>query len=338
MKEYIKKVFEKKDLSYDEAYNAMESIVRNVATDSQIAAFLVALALKGETPEEISAFVNVLKKYAIRVNPNINDILIDTCGTGADKIKTINVSTIAAIVASAAGCYVAKHGNRAVTSKVGSADLLEALGVKIEMDSKGVEKMIEETKFGFIFAPKYHIALKNVAKIRREIGVRTVFNILGPLSNPANVRAQLLGVFTSKIMDKIAEVLKLLGVNHAMVVHGLEGIDEISISNKTLIYEVKNDKIDSYYIEPEDLGLEKGKISEILGGDLNYNKEIAIKILKNEDNTSRKNFVIINAGAAIYIANKAKDLKEGIEIAKNVIEEGLAFNKLNEIIEYSNKL
>ncbi len=337
MKEYIKKVFEKENLSEKDAMDAMEKIIKGEASDAQISAFLVSLALKGETPEEIAGFVKILKKYAIKVNPKINETLIDTCGTGADKIKTINVSTIAAIVASASGCYVAKHGNRAVTSKVGSADLLEGLGVRIDLEPRIVERMIEETRFGFIFAPKYHIALKNVAKIRREIGVRTVFNILGPLSNPANVQSQLLGVFDRSFMKKIAEVLRLLNVKKALVVHGAEGIDEISITNKTYVFEVSGNRIEEYEISPEDFGLNRGKLEEIIGGDLEYNKEVTLKILKNEDKSSRRDFVLINAGAAIYVSGIAKDIREGIEIARNTIEEGLAYKKLNEIIEFSTK-
>ncbi len=335
LREYIEKVVCGEDLNQNEAENAMKIIMSGDADEIQISGFLTALRAKGETVDEIAAFAKVMRNFAERIHPKVDGTIVDTCGTGGDKVKTINVSTISAIITASSGAYVAKHGNRAVTSKSGSADLLEALGVKIDLNPKDVERLIENIRIGFMFAPIFHKAMKNVANVRKRLGIRTVFNILGPLTNPANADAQLLGVFDKDLTEKIAEVLSKLGVKRAMVVHGLEGLDEISITTKTKVSELKNGKIETYYIEPEDFKLKKADIEDILAKDLEYNTIKALKVIKGIEKGAVRDIVLINSGAAIYLAGISKSVEEGIEIAKNIIEEGKAYDKLVELIKES---
>lgn len=336
LKSFISKVVERGVLSESEAYEAMKLIMSGAATEAQIAGFLVALRMRseeGESVEEIAGFAKAMREFSIKISPKVDGALLDTCGTGGDKIKTFNISTVAAFVTAGAGISVAKHGNRSVTSKAGSADVLEALGVNINLEPAKVEKVIEKIGIGFMFAPLFHPAMKYAAKPRKELGIRTVFNILGPLTNPANASSQLLGVFDPSIVEKLANVLKLLGAKKAMVVHGEEGLDEISNFGKTLVGEVENNKIELYDIEPEDFGLRRGKIANILGGEAGYNAELCKKILSNEEKGEKLDIVLLNAGAGIYVSGKTTTIKEGVEVAKNVIKEGKALKKLELLIK-----
>lgn len=336
LKTFIKKVVEGHNLAREEAGMAMDIIMQGNATPSQIAAFLVALHTKGETIEEISGFADKMRAHAINIYPH-NKNLVDTCGTGGDRSGTINISTFAAFVAAGAGVAIAKHGNRSVSSKCGSADVLEAMGVKVDLDPKQVENCINEIGIGFIFAPIFHKAMRFSAPTRKEIGISTVFNILGPLTNPAHANAQLLGVFHEELTNIIAQVLKNLKVKRALVVHGSDGLDEITTTNTTKITELKNKKIRTYFIKPKDLGIKKAKLSQIMGGTKEENAKIGIEILKGEEKGAKRDIVLINAAAVIYVSGLAKDLKQGFEMAKKSLDNGAALKKLQELINFSNQ-
>ncbi|MBU0671777.1 MAG: anthranilate phosphoribosyltransferase [Candidatus Margulisbacteria bacterium] len=336
IKESIKKVVEGKDLTREEAALTMDTIMRGDATPSQIASFITALRIKGETPDEITGCAEKMREHAINIFPTRQN-LVDTCGTGGDISGTFNISTVSALVTAGAGIGVAKHGNRSVSSRCGSADVLEALGIKIDIEPKKVEECINTVGIGFIFAPKFHKAMKFAMPSRKEIGIRTVFNILGPLTNPARATAQVLGVFHPDLTETMAEVLSNLGVERALVVHGMDGLDEISISDKTKVSHLKNKKIENYLIRPEDFGAHKAGKDEILGGTVNDNAEIALAILRGEDKGAKRNIVLINAAAAIFISGKAKDLKEGYKLAAEAIDSGAANRKLEELIAKTNK-
>jgi len=328
----IGKLVERKDLTEDEAESAMKCIMSGEATPAQIGSFLTALRLKGETVEEITSFARVMREFAARINPRVDGILVDTCGTGGDKIKTFNISTAVALVAAGAGIPIAKHGNRSVTSKAGSADVLEALGVKIDLAPSEVERCIEEIGFGFMFAPVFHGAMKYATPVRREIGIRTVFNILGPLTNPANAQAQILGVYDRDLTEVLANVLVGLGVKHAMVVHGLDGLDEISNLGRTQISEVKDGEVRTYTVEPEDFGFDSAKPEDIKGYDREGNAVLMIKLLKGDDGP-RRNVVLMNSAAAMIVGGKASDFREGVEVAGEVIDSGKAYEKLRALIK-----
>jgi anthranilate phosphoribosyltransferase len=334
IKEAISKVVEREDLGPEEARLVMEDIMSGSASDAQIASFLTALRMKGESVEEIVSFVQVMREHASIIAPNVEEPLIDTCGTGGDTIKTFNISTISAFVAAGAGLAVAKHGNRAVSSKAGSADVLEALGLDLMLEPERVCACIEHVGIGFMFAPVFHPAMKYALGPRREIGIRTVFNILGPLANPAKVQAQVLGVYDAALVEKMANVLKGLGVKHANVAHGLDGLDEISPVGETTIAELKDGKILTYSIEPEDLGLERAKAEEIEGGDAEENARIAVHILKGHKGAKR-NAVLMNAAAALVVGGRATDLKEGFELASHSIDSGAAYKKLEALIQFA---
>lgn len=336
IKQAIKKVVEHQDLTRAEAAQTMDTIMKGEATPSQIAAFITALRIKGETPDEITGCAEKMREHAATIKPKQKD-LVDTCGTGGDVSGTINISTISAIVTAAAGVPVAKHGNRSVSSKCGSADVLEALGVKIDLEPKKVEECISQIGIGFIFAPKFHAAMRFAMPSRKEIGIRTVFNILGPLTNPANASAQVLGVFKPELTETMAKVLGNLGVKQALVVHGLDGLDEISISDRTKVSHLKDGKVKNYTIEPKDFGVKKATRKEILGGTTQENAEIALKIIKGEDKGAKRNVVLINSAAAILAGGKAKDLKEGFKLAAQAIDSGAAAKKLDEWIAFTNK-
>ncbi len=335
MKEFISRVVEGKDLSEEEAEQAMRLIMSGKATPAQIASFLTALRMKGETIEEIAAFARVMREFAARINPSVDGRLVDTCGTGGDRVKTFNISTIAAFVVAGAGVPIAKHGNRSVTSKAGSADLLEALGVNLNLQPKQVESIIEEIGIGFMFAPAFHGAMKYAIGPRKEMGIRTVFNVLGPLTNPANAQAQVLGVFDSALVEPIANVLARLGEEHALVVHGLDGMDEISTCGETLVAELRNGKVETYTISPEDFGIERASAEELAGRDAQGNAEIARALLRDREGGARRDIVVLNAAAGIYVGGKARSIDSAIDMAEKSIDSGKAYDKLLALIEAS---
>lgn len=336
IKDAIKKVVEGQDLTRREAALTMDTIMRGEATPSQISAFITALRMKGETVDEITGLAEKMREHAINIYPHQKN-LVDTCGTGGDVSGTFNISTVSALVAAGAGVSIAKHGNRSVSSRCGSADVLEALGVKIDLDPKKVEECIDKIGIGFIFAPNFHKAMRFAMPTRKEIGIRTVFNILGPLTNPALASAQVLGVFRKDLTGVMAEVLKNLGVKHALVVHGMDGMDEISISDKTKVSHLKDGKIKSYFIKPEDFSIRKAKREKILGGSAEENAEIAMGILKHKETGARRDIVLLNAAAAIFVGGGAKDLKEGIRAAAESIDSGKAIKKLEGLIQFTSK-
>ncbi|PKP53428.1 MAG: anthranilate phosphoribosyltransferase [Candidatus Altiarchaeales archaeon HGW-Altiarchaeales-3] len=334
MKQIIQKLVERKDLTPDEAKEAMQIIMSGDATDAQIAGFLTALRMKGETAEEIAALALIMRKFAENIHPKVEGTLVDTCGTGGDKLNTFNISTAAMFVVAGAGIPIAKHGNRSVSSLCGSADVLEALGVKIDIEPKKVTECIEKVGIGFMFAPLFHKSMKYVMPARTQLGIRTVFNILGPLSNPANAQGQVIGVFDEKLTEKIAEVLKIIGLKRAMVVHGMAGLDEISTIGETKISELINGEIDNYIITPEEFGLERANGSDLSGGNAGENAKILIEILKGEERGAKRDIVLINAAAGIVVGGKAKTISEGLELAKGSIDSGRAYKKLKNMIAY----
>ncbi|MEM1547157.1 MAG: anthranilate phosphoribosyltransferase [Candidatus Methanomethylicia archaeon] len=338
IREAIHKLIDKQDLTYIEAYESMREIMSGQATPAQIGAFLASLRIKGETIEEIIAFTTAMREFSFKIHPRINGRLIDTCGTGGDKIKTFNISTASAFIAAGVGVKVAKHGNRSVTSKCGSADVMEKLGFNLAVNPETVEKAIESIGIGFMYAPVFHPAMRNAANPRREIGVRTVFNILGPLSNPASINAQILGVYDESLIEKIVKVLMRLGLEEAMVVHGLNGLDEISTIGETRIAWLKSGEIKMMSIKPEDFGVRKASIEEISGTDPNESAEIMFKILYGllRDGDPRRDIVLINAAASIIIGGKAESFSYAMELARESIENGLAYKKLKDLISFCN--
>jgi len=321
------------NLNAAQAEEAMRLIMGGQATDSQIAALLMALRLKGETAEELAAFAGVMRDLCSTIHPKTNGILVDTCGTGGDRVKTFNVSTLAAIVVAGAGVYVSKHGNRSVTSRCGSADLMEGFGVNILAPPQTVHSCIEEVGLGFMFAPLFHTAMSRVAKVRRELGVRTVFNLLGPLTNPASAKAQLIGVYDPALTEKFAQVLNRLGVERALVVHGLIGIDEISTLGETRVTELKGGAITTYNVHPTAFGLqEASNVEALMGGDLDDNLETAIRILDGAKGP-KSDMVLLNAAAGIVVGGRAERIVEGLELARESIESGRALQKLSHLIK-----
>ncbi|MFZ7120319.1 MAG: anthranilate phosphoribosyltransferase [Eubacteriaceae bacterium] len=331
----LNKLVNKNNLNESEIIMAMNEIMEGKASNAQVGAFLVALRMKGETSEEIVGCAKVMREKALPINIGKIDA-IDTCGTGGDGKNTFNVSTISAIIAAAAGVTTVKHGNRSVSSKCGSADVLEALGVNIALKPQQVQRCIEEINIGFLFAPTFHISMKNVAPARKELGIRTIFNILGPLTNPGNVNSQIMGVFDIALTENIAQVLKELGLERAYVLHSLDGMDEISIFNKTKVSELKNGEINTFYINPSDYGLQGEDFNEISGNSSKDNAGIILDILKGKKGAAR-NIALLNAGAAIYIGNGAVSLEEGILKGSQVVDSGLALKKLNDFIAYTNR-
>ncbi len=327
MKDYIKKVSEKRDLTIQEAEDAITKIFTE-ATDAQIAGLLMALKMKGETADEIAGFATGMKKAANTISPKVDGELVDVVGTGGDKHNTINVSTASAIVTASCGVAVAKHGNRSITSLSGSADVLKELGIRIDKSPDEVTESIEKDGIGFMFAPIFHPAMKRVGPIRQEMGVRTVFNILGPLTNPANAKVQLVGVYDKRLCEVFARVMKKLGVERAMVVHG-EGMDEISNIAETYVAELRDGKISTYTLTPEELGIKRAKASEIVGGTPKENAFDILYILRGERGPKR-DIIVMNSAAALYIAGKANSLKEAIGIVEETIDSGKAMDKLME--------
>lgn len=334
MKNIIEKLIEFKDLSKEEAMYAMNEIMEGRANPAQISAFLVSLRMKGETTEEIVGLASVMREKAQRVN-FVGDS-IDIVGTGGDCSNTFNISTCCAFVVASANLPVAKHGNRSASSNCGSADVLESLGTNINLTKEQAEICLNETGICFMFAPNFHLSMKYVGPTRKELGIRTIFNILGPLANPAHSPYMLLGVYDKKLLEPFANVLKGLGIKGAMVVYSEDGLDEISISAPTYVCELRDNEIKSYTISPLDFSMNISPIEAIKGGVSSVNAEIIINILKGEKGAKR-DIILLNFGAALYIANKANSIKEGIEIAREAIDSGKALKKLNEYKDASNK-
>jgi anthranilate phosphoribosyltransferase len=337
IKESIGKLVDGADLSYEESTASMKEIMSGAATTAQIGALLTALRMKGETADEITAFTKVMKECCHRIHPHVKGRIIDTCGTGGDKIKTFNISTTAAFIVAGADVAVAKHGNRSVTSKSGSADLLEQLGLNLNMDPKSVEKAIENVGIGFMFAPAFHPAMKYAIGPRREVGIRTVFNVLGPLTNPANANAQLLGVYDRKLTEPLAYSLKNLGCEEAMVVHGLDGLDEISTIGKTAISWLRKNEVNTREMVPKDFGVKLATIDDIKGTTPEESAEITFKILYGcaDADDPKRQIVQVNGAAAIIVAGKAEDFGYGMELAHKSIECGAAYKKLKALIKFS---
>jgi anthranilate phosphoribosyltransferase len=331
----IAKLTEGRDLSREEARTAMTEIMSGGGSDAQIAAFLVAMRLKGETVEEITGCAEAMRDKAAKVHTK-HPTVIDTCGTGGDATGTFNVSTAAAIVAAGAGAIVAKHGNRAVSSKCGSADVLKAVGVNTDgADVKGIERCLDEIGIAFLFAPLLHGAMKHAAPVRRELGIRTIFNILGPLTNPAGATRQLLGVYDEALTPMLAQVLRELGAVHALVVHGAGGLDEISTCGPTTVSEVRGGEVKTYRLNPEEFGLERASAADLAGGDAVENSAILRDVLEGKRGP-RRDIVALNAGAALHVAGLASSVKEGVEMAMDSIDRGAAKAKLDELIRMSN--
>jgi len=332
LQDAIGKLVERRNLTETEAEEAMKCVMSGGATQAQIGSFLTALRMKGETVEEITAFARVMREFATKISPKVDDVLVDTCGTGGDKIKTFNISTAAMFVAAGAGVRIAKHGNRSVTSKAGSADVVEALGVRIDLPPEEVERCIESVGIGFMFAPRFHAAMKHAIGPRREMGVRTVFNILGPLTNPTGAQAQMMGVYDAELTEKLARVLGKLGCKRAMVVHGMEGLDEISTLGGTQISELNNGEVRTYTVFPEHFGIERANPEAIAGKELEENVRMMLSVL-NGERGPRRNIVLLNAAAAIVVGGKADGLRNGISIASDSLDSGRAYEKVVQLVE-----
>jgi len=330
----INKAIENENLSIDEMTDVMHQIMTGQATDAQIGGFLIAMRMKGETVEEITAAARVMRSLATPVELD-KDKLVEIVGTGGDGSSTFNISTASCFVVAAAGGRVAKHGNRSVSSKSGAADLLEEAGVNLDISADEVKKCVEDIGVGFMFAPKHHSAMKYAIGPRKEMGVRTLFNILGPLTSPADTPNQVLGVFSKEWVRPVAEVMLKLGSNHVMVVHGKDGMDEISISTETYVAELKDGEITEYIIKPEDFGFHQSPISHIRVKDAKESLAMVNSVLNN-DNSSARDIVALNAGAAIYVAGISPSHKAGVERALEVIESGAARQKLLDLINESN--
>ncbi len=332
--EYIQPLLEGESLSFEQATELLDIIFEGEIPDVQIAAFLTAMRAKGATSPELAGLAKSLRNHAVSVKVDV-DNLVDTCGTGGAAIKTFNISTASALVAAGAGVYVAKHGNRGITSKCGSADVLEELGVKIDASADVVANCIREAHIGFMFAPMFHPAMKYVQPIRKSLGFRTVFNLLGPLANPANADAQVLGVADENLMQIVVEALKLLDIRYAMVVHS-NGMDEISTTGVTKIVELKDGQITSKEINPEDLGITLGSIEELKVSDAKTSAKVIKNILSGKEKGPRKDIVILNAAAAIIAGNLADDFKSAIGLAEASVSDGGASACLQKLIKVSN--
>lgn len=326
----IKKLSSNEILTEDEVRAVINQIMRGEATSAQIGGFLIGLRVNGETPAQILGAVKALRDNLIPVEIEDTANLIDTCGTGGDGSKTFNISTAVAIIAASGGAKVAKHGNRAVSSKSGSADVLTELGIKIDFDENQSKRIIEENGMAFLFAPKYNGAMKNVASERKELGTRTIFNLIGPLSNPAPLTGQLMGVYDGSLIKTAGEVLLNLGLERAMVVHGDDGLDEITTTTTTNVCEVKDGKLITYKLDPEKLGFKKASLEDIKGGEAKENSEIILRVLKGEKGAPR-DIVVLNSGAALYVAKITDSLEEGIKKAAELIDSGAAFRKYEEL-------
>ncbi len=334
IRESIAKLVEGENLSSENSREVMTEIMSGTASSAQIAAFLTALRMKGETVDELAAFDEVMRKNCLQIHPRVVGRLMDTCGTGGDSVKTFNVSTAAAFVIAGAGIAVAKHGNRSVTSRCGSADVLERFGLNLNMQADDVTRAIEQVGIGFMYAPSFHPAMGYAVNPRREIGIRTVFNLLGPLTNPASANAQLLGVYDRKLVDPVARVLQKLGCQEAMVVHGLDGLDEVSTVGKTAIAWLRDGEVASLEVVPEDFGVDHVTAEALRVTTAEESAETVFKILfgRVAVDDPRLEFVLVNSAAGIVVGGKAEDFVQGMEIARKSVESGSAYKKLKELV------
>lgn len=323
------------DLSFEVMQGIMHKVMSGELTPAQISALLIALRIKGETVDEIAAAASVMRELSAKVNVEESRHLIDTCGTGGDGIQTFNVSTTSAFVAAAAGAKVAKHGGRSVSSVCGSADVLESLGVNVSQTPDQVARCINDIGLGFMFAPNHHSAMKHSAPVRRELGVRTMFNLLGPLTNPAHAKNQLLGVFSASLTGKLAHVLKQLGSEHVMVVCGADGMDEISFTGDTYVAELKNGSVHEHVVNPQHFGLNLHELSTIKVSDAEQSKAMVLEVLSGKSGPAR-DIVLLNAGAAIYVAGLTPSLHDGITTAAEMLDSGKAMQKLQELVKLTN--
>jgi anthranilate phosphoribosyltransferase len=331
--EGIKLLVSGSDLSNEQAQNIMREIMSGETSESQLASYLTALRMKGESPEVIAGSAKIMREFANRINPTNSGNLVDTCGTGGDNANTFNISTLAAIVASGAGSAVAKHGNRSVSSKCGSADILEAFGVKIDLDPKEVEKVISDIGIGFMFAPKFHPAMKYAMPVRKSLAMRTIFNILGPLTNPASAKSHILGVFDKDLVEVMAKAMADLGAKQAFIVHSDPGIDEIVPISKIHVGEVNDGIVKMYTLGPSDFGIENMSMDMIKGGDLQANLKIAADILTNKDQDIKRKIVVINAAYAILSSGVADNIADAMKKAEESLTSGKALEKLKQLVE-----
>lgn len=336
IKEAIDKVARRIDLSESQTREVFGEIMSGKATPAQIGAFITALRMKGETIEEITGAARVMREKSLKVRAGTEETIIDTCGTGGSGADTLNISTAAAFVIAGCGLRVAKHGNRSASSRCGSADVLEALGVNIDAGPRVVKECIRRIGIGFLYAPLFHNAMKYAAQPRREIGIRTIFNLLGPLSNPAGAAVQIIGVYNAALTETLAEVLKKLRTRRALVVHGMDKLDEITITGRTKVAELNKGKMKTYYITPEDFGLKRANIKDIKGGAAEENARILLSILEGRKGPGR-DVVLMNASAALVIGGKAKDFKHGVMLAADSIDCGMALDKLKRLIAMTGK-
>lgn len=334
--EAVKKLVDNQDLSYDEALACMDEIFNGEASEIQTAGYLTALRMKGETVEEISASAKGMRNHATQLEHDGIEVL-EIVGTGGDCSDSFNISTTSGIVAAAAGIPIAKHGNRSVSSKCGAADVLEALGVDITIEPEKMSKVLKECNMSFMFAQIYHKAMKYVAPVRGNLGIRTIFNILGPLTNPANASMQLMGVYEEALVEPMAKVLSNLGVKNGMVVYGQDCLDEISLSAPTTVCEIRNGELKSYVIEPEQFGLKKCSKEDLVGGNPEENAAITKAILSGEEKGPKRDAVVLNAAACIYIAGKADSIEAAVKVAEEMIDSGKAMEVLNKFVELTNE-
>ena len=333
--EAIKAVISRQNLNENEMHDVMNSIMTGQTTDAQIGAFLVGLSMKGETIEEITASAKVMRALATSVELSSNDYLVDTCGTGGDGLGLFNISTASVFVVAAAGGKVAKHGNRSISSKSGSADVLEAAGINLNINPELISRCIEEIGVGFMFAPAHHSAMKHAIGPRKELAVRTIFNVLGPLTNPAKAPNQIMGVYDKGLVEPIANVLKGLNSRHVMVVHSEDGLDEFSIAKKTYVAELKDNNISTYTVHPHDFGFEEGNLDSIKAENADQSLALINEAFSGKKGVSR-DIIALNAGAAIYVSGLVNSLNEGIQKAKQVLSDGTAREKLEAYIHASN--
>jgi anthranilate phosphoribosyltransferase len=335
IKDAIAKLADRTDLSEKEAEEVMLEIMEGAATPAQIAAYLMGLRMKGETVEEIAGSARAMRSRAIRIRA-ADPLVVDTCGTGGDRANTFNISTTAAFVVAGGGLTVAKHGNRSVSSRSGSADVLVALGARIDLPTEAVQDCVNELGIGFLFAPLFHGAMKHCAVPRQEMGVRTLLNVLGPLTNPAGATIQVLGVYDEGLTELLAKVLVHLGTKHCFLVYGMDGLDEITLTDRTRVSEGKGGVVSSYYLDPSDFGLERVRLKDLAGGTAEENAHITREILRGRKGPKR-DLVCLNAAPAFVACRKAKTLQEGFELAGRMIDSGAAMEKLERLISFTNK-